>query len=108
MKVFGPIPSRRLGRSLGINNIPPKICTYSCIYCQLGRAKKMDVERGVFYEAEEIVKEAQNRVVAVHEDITDLKGIRRHFKEELKRLIESHLGMLEFDKEREEETPNEV
>ncbi len=59
-------------------------------------------------KAEEIVKEAQNRVVAVHEDITDLKGIRRHFKEELKRLIESHLGMLEFDKEREKETPNEV
>ncbi len=31
MRVFGPVPPRRLGRSLGINNIPPKICTYSCI-----------------------------------------------------------------------------
>ncbi|MGB9794304.1 MAG: radical SAM protein, partial [Caldisericum exile] len=38
---FGPVPSRRLGRSLGVNNIPPKICTYSCVYCQLGRNLKM-------------------------------------------------------------------
>ena len=33
---FGPIPSRRLGQSLGVNNIPPKVCTYSCAYCQVG------------------------------------------------------------------------
>ncbi len=58
--------------------------------------------------AEEIVREAQNKVIKIHEDITDLKGIRRHFKEEMKRLIESHLRMMEFDKEREEETPHEV
>ena len=58
--------------------------------------------------AEEFVREAQDKVVKIHEDITDLKGIRRHFKEELRRLIESHLSMMEFDKEREEETPDEV
>jgi cell division initiation protein len=58
--------------------------------------------------AEEILIEAQEKVVKIHEDITDLKGIRRHFKEELQRLIESHLRMMEFDKEREEETPDEV
>lgn len=59
-------------------------------------------------KAQEIIKDAQEKVVKIHEDITDLKGVRRHFKEELKRLIENHLTMLEFDKEREEETPNEV
>lgn len=59
-------------------------------------------------KADEILRSAQDRVVQIHEDITDLKGIRRHFKEEVRRLIESHLSMLEFDKEREEETPNEV
>jgi len=59
-------------------------------------------------QADEILRGAQERVVKIHEDITDLKGIRRHFKEEVRRLIESHLGMLEFDREREEETPNEV
>ena len=42
-------------------------------------------------------------MIKIHEDIVDLKGIRRHFKEEIKRLVEGHLKMLEFDKEREEE-----
>lgn len=59
-------------------------------------------------KAEELVREAQNMVVKVHEDITDLKGVRRHFKEELRRLIESHLSMMDFDREREEETPDEA
>jgi cell division initiation protein len=54
-------------------------------------------------KAENIIKEAQDKVVKIHEDIVDLKGIRRHFKEEIKRLIESHLRMIEFDKEREGE-----
>ncbi len=59
-------------------------------------------------QADEIVKDAQHKVVKIHEDITDLKGIRRHFKEEVRRLIESHLGMLEFDREREDATPDEA
>lgn len=54
-------------------------------------------------KADSLLKEAQEKVIKIHEDIVDLKGIRRHFKEELKRLIEGHLKMLEFDKEREEE-----
>jgi cell division initiation protein len=58
--------------------------------------------------AEEIVRSAQEKIVNIHEDITDLKGVRRHFKEELKRMIENHLTMIEFDKEREEETPDET
>ncbi len=56
-------------------------------------------------KADAMMKEAQESVVKIHEDIVDLKGIRRHFKEEVKRLIESHLKMLEFDTEREEEGP---
>jgi cell division initiation protein len=59
-------------------------------------------------QSEEILRDAQDKVVKVHEDITDLKGVRRHFKEELRRLIESHLSMMEFDREREEEIPDEV
>lgn len=54
--------------------------------------------------ADAILKEAQEKMIKIHEDIVDLKGIRRHFKEEVKRLIESHMRMLEFDVEREEET----
>jgi len=62
---FGPVPSRRLGRSLGINNIPPKVCTYSCIYCQLGRTMKMQIERQAFYEPEEIRQDVQDKVELV-------------------------------------------
>ena len=59
---FGPVPSRRLGKSLGINNIPAKNCTYSCIYCQLGRTLNMMVERKAFYKPEEILKEVERKV----------------------------------------------
>jgi cell division initiation protein len=55
-----------------------------------------------------ILKEAQEKVVKIHEDIVDLRGIRRHFKEEVKRLIESHLRMIDFDREREGEETGEV
>jgi len=67
MIAFGPVPSRRLGRSLGINNIPPKICTYSCIYCQLGRTIKMQVEREGFYEPEQILDSVRDKVERARE-----------------------------------------
>jgi len=62
MFAFGPVPSRRLGRSLGVNNIPPKVCTYSCVYCQLGRTIKMQVERRAFYRPEEILMVVRDKV----------------------------------------------
>jgi wyosine [tRNA(Phe)-imidazoG37] synthetase (radical SAM superfamily) len=62
MIAFGPVPSRRLGRSLGINNIPPKNCSYSCIYCQVGHTLQMQVERRAFYEPEAIVAAVQEKV----------------------------------------------
>jgi len=61
------------------------------------------VVREAELRADAVLKEAQEKVIKIHEDIVDLKGIRRHFKEEIKRLVEGHLKMLEFDKEREEE-----
>ncbi len=71
--VFGPVPSRRLGRSLGINNIPPKVCTYSCVYCQLGRTDKMSDERRKFFEPDAIVAavEARARQVEARGDAID-------------------------------------
>ena len=62
MIAFGPVPSRRLGKSLGINNIPPKICTYSCVYCQLGATLQMQVERQPFYAPEALVEDVQRKV----------------------------------------------
>ncbi|MCK5287080.1 MAG: DivIVA domain-containing protein [Thermodesulfovibrionia bacterium] len=66
------------------------------------------VKKEAELRAEEIIRESHDKVIKIHEDIADLKGIRRHFKEEVKRLIESHMGMLDFDKEREEETSHEI
>jgi len=60
--VYGPVPSRRLGRSLGINNIPPKICSYSCVYCQLGSTTNMRVERQTFYNPKEIAQSVEEKV----------------------------------------------
>jgi len=59
---FGPVPSRRLGRSLGINNIPAKICSYSCVYCQLGKNTNMTMKRQVFYKPEDISEEVKKKV----------------------------------------------
>jgi len=62
MFAFGPVPSRRLGRSLGINNIPPKTCSYSCVYCQLGRTSRLIADRQAFYKPKEIFKEVKRKV----------------------------------------------
>jgi len=59
---FGPIPSRRLGRSLGINNIPPKICSYSCVYCQVGKTTRMIIDPQSFYHPSQIYNEVRDKV----------------------------------------------
>ncbi len=60
--VYGPVPSRRLGRSLGIDPIPSKTCNYQCIYCQLGKTTNLTNERKEFYPKEEIYKEIEESI----------------------------------------------
>ena len=55
--LFGPAPSRRLGRSLGINIVPAKICSLDCLYCEAGRTKTTTMRRKAYYKAEDILKE---------------------------------------------------
>ncbi len=62
MIAFGPVPSRRFGQSLGVNNIPPKHCTYDCTYCQVGRTTSLDVVRRTFYAPEEVVGAVRTRL----------------------------------------------
>lgn len=62
MLTFGPVPSRRLGHSLGINNIPPKICSYACTYCQLGRTPHMSIKREVFFDPHALADQVRARV----------------------------------------------
>lgn len=58
--VFGPVPSRRLGQSLGIDPIPLKTCNWNCVYCQLGRTIPLSNERREFFPAEDILAEVQS------------------------------------------------
>jgi wyosine [tRNA(Phe)-imidazoG37] synthetase (radical SAM superfamily) len=67
MIVFGPVPSRRLGRSLGINNIPPKSCSYSCVYCQVGQTRKKQAERCAFFMPEKILSEVESRLEKIQQ-----------------------------------------
>jgi len=53
--IFGPVPSRRLGRSLGIDVIPPKTCSFDCIYCESGPTTRLTVVREDFIDPSEIM-----------------------------------------------------
>ena len=62
--VYGPVPSRRLGRSLGIDLVPYKICTYDCVYCQLGRTTNRTVEQTTFGSTGEILDEIERKLAS--------------------------------------------
>ncbi|MBN1265433.1 MAG: radical SAM protein [Anaerolineales bacterium] len=57
--VFGPVPSRRLGQSLGIDPIPIKTCNWNCVYCQLGRSRPVVNERRVYIPAAQLLEEVE-------------------------------------------------
>ena len=67
--VYGPVPSRRLGRSLGIDPIPSKTCNYQCIYCQLGRTTNFTNNRKDFYPKDEIIAEMEQAIRINEENI---------------------------------------
>jgi wyosine [tRNA(Phe)-imidazoG37] synthetase (radical SAM superfamily) len=57
--LYGPVPSRRLGRSLGIDLVPHKICTYDCIYCQIGKTTKKTLLRKEYVPEKEVLEEVK-------------------------------------------------
>ncbi len=65
--IFGPVPSRRLGRSLGINHVFPKTCSYACIYCQVGRTRPLQIRRQAFYPPSEISIAVQEKIREVEQ-----------------------------------------
>jgi len=64
MYAYGPVPSRRFGRSVGVSPIPDKTCSYSCVYCQLGRTRQFTVQRQSFFKREEILEDIEKVVHA--------------------------------------------
>ncbi|MEA3326978.1 MAG: radical SAM protein, partial [Chloroflexota bacterium] len=63
-RVFGPVPSRRLGQSLGVDPVPLKTCNWNCIYCQLGRTRPFRIERRYNFSVLEILSEVQQALEA--------------------------------------------
>lgn len=73
--IFGPVPSRRMGRSLGISPIPKKYCNYSCIYCQLGRTDHLSNNREEFFSLDDIMDEFRDYIKSdVDFDVVTIVG----------------------------------
>lgn len=62
--IFGPVPSRRLGQSLGIDTIPLKTCNWNCVYCQLGRTLPLTNERREYVPVDDILLEAEQALIS--------------------------------------------
>ncbi len=71
---YGPVPSRRLGRSLGVSPIPAKTCSYTCVYCQLGRTTNLTNARQSFFKKEDILDEILERGKDSHFDYITFVG----------------------------------
>ena len=94
--VFGPVPSRRLGISLGVDLVLSKSCNLNCIFCECGATKKIQLERQRFKDMNEILNEIQSVLKDIKPDyITfsgsgeptlslDLGNISKAIKEDLK------------------------
>jgi wyosine [tRNA(Phe)-imidazoG37] synthetase (radical SAM superfamily) len=68
--IFGPVPSRRLGRSLGIDLVPFKTCTYDCIYCQLGKTNNKTIERKEWAPLDTIIDQLKSKLSSKPDYIT--------------------------------------
>ncbi len=72
--VFGPVPSRRLGLSLGVDLIPAKTCTFDCLYCEVGRTTSKTIEPGPFVSLKEVVFEIEKKLMKKEPDVVTLAG----------------------------------
>ena len=99
--IFGPVPSRRLGRSLGIDLIPSKTCTYDCLYCQVGRTTEKTITRKSWVNIDEIIAELKTRLSAKPDFITlsgsgepTLSGDCGQLIEKIKRITDVPIAVL--------------
>ena len=72
--VFGPVPSRRLGVSLGVDLVVSKSCNLNCIFCECGATKKIQLERKRFKEAKEITDEIEKVLKTIRPDYITFSG----------------------------------
>jgi len=73
--IYGPVPSRRLGLSLGIDVVPAKVCTLDCVYCQIGRTTEKSTVRRDFFDMREVLSELGGVLAqGVHADFVTIGG----------------------------------
>jgi len=68
--IFGPVPSRRLGRSLGVDLVPFKTCSYDCIYCQLGRTTNKTMQRKEWVPLDDVIEQLKDKLDSKPDYIT--------------------------------------
>ena len=68
--IFGPVPSRRLGRSLGVDLVPFKTCSYDCVYCQLGRTTNKNTKRKEWVPLQNVIDQLKDRLSSKPDYIT--------------------------------------
>jgi len=73
-RVYGPVVSRRLGRSLGVDLVPYKACPYDCVYCQLGPTTRLTKVRAAFFPARDLLREVLTRTQTTQPDYITLAG----------------------------------
>jgi wyosine [tRNA(Phe)-imidazoG37] synthetase (radical SAM superfamily) len=75
-RIFGPVPSRRLGNSLGIDVIPLKTCTFDCVYCECGATTDKTCERREFHPVREVLAELEAHLARMESkpDVVTLSG----------------------------------
>ena len=72
--VFGPVPSRRLGLSLGVDLVPLKTCSYDCLYCQVGRTTCLTAEPGEFVPLQDVLRELKESLQRITPDFVTFSG----------------------------------
>ena len=72
--VFGPVPSRRLGLSLGVDLIPPKTCTFDCLYCQVGRTLCKTLDEKSYVPVRDVIVEIKKNLLKSDPDVITLAG----------------------------------
>lgn len=72
--VFGPVPSRRLGRSLGVDLVPLKTCSYDCLYCQVGRTTCKSATPAFYHPVEDVLRELEERLAFHTPDVITFSG----------------------------------
>ncbi len=72
--IFGPVPSRRLGLSLGVDLVPYKTCTFDCLYCEVGRTTHKTIKTGDYVPVRDVLRQLRERLEECAPDVITLAG----------------------------------